>query len=126
MTDSVQRYFQDGVRSHIAITVLRVFEVYFYINESQIHYLTTQIHQSRCLAIICSVVGCGSCRKTKGIGIWKLPAPRNEAYEKWRLDWLNQLTISREIDKNFQRLIDNDRVYTCEKHFKPEDIEICK
>lgn len=48
--------------------------------------------------------------------IWKLPAPRNETYKKWRLDWLNQLTISREIDKNFQRLIDNDRVYTCEKH----------
>ena len=64
-----------------------------------------------------------SCRKTKGIGIWKLPAPRNETYKKWRLDWLNQLTISREIDKNFQRLIDNDRVYTCEKHFKPSYFE---
>ena len=60
------------------------------------------------------------------VGIWKLPAPRNETNKKWRLDWLNQLTISREIDKNFQRLIDNDRVYICEKHFKAEDIEICK
>ena len=125
MTDSVQRYFQYGVRSHIAITVSRVFEVYFYVNKSQIHYLTTQIHQSM-PGDNCSVVGCGPCRKTKGIGIWQLPAPRNEAYKNWRLDWLNQLTISREIDKTFQRLIDNDRVYTFERHLKPEDIEICK
>ena len=40
----------------------------------------------------CAVVGCGSCRRSKGIGIWKLPAPRNEEYKKWRVDWLNELT----------------------------------
>ena len=65
MTDSVQRYFQDGVRSHIAITVLRVFEVYFYINESQIHYLTTQIHQSQCLAIIALLLDVGHVEKRR-------------------------------------------------------------
>ena len=30
------------------------------------------------------------------------------------------------IDKNFRAQIDNDRVFTCEKHFKEEDIETCK
>ncbi|XP_022803322.1 uncharacterized protein LOC111340701 [Stylophora pistillata] len=72
----------------------------------------------------CSVVGCGSCRRSKGIGIWKLPAPRNEVYKKWRADWLNELTKSREVDKDFQKQIDSDRVFTCEKHFALDDIEI--
>lgn len=74
----------------------------------------------------CSVFGCGSSRKTKGIGIWKLPAPRNAEYKKWRELWLNELTKTRVVDKDFKRQIDNDRVFTCENHFRPEDIEICK
>ena len=32
----------------------------------------------------CAILGCGSCRRTKGIGIWKLPAPKDEAHKKWR------------------------------------------
>ena len=74
----------------------------------------------------CAVFGCGSCRNTKGIGIWKLPAPRNDDYKQWREQWLNGLTKSRVVEKDLQRLIDNDRVYSCEKHFAPDDIEICK
>ena len=74
----------------------------------------------------CAVVGCGSCRRSKGIGIWKLPAPRNEEYKKWRSDWLNELTKTREVDSDFQKLLDSDRVFTCEKHFAPDDIEVCK
>lgn len=74
----------------------------------------------------CSVVGCGSCRRSKGIGIWKLPAARNAEYRKWRQDWLNELTKYRVVDKDFQRQIENDKVFTCERHFHPQDIEICK
>lgn len=74
----------------------------------------------------CAVFGCGSCRRTKGIGIWKLPFPRNDEYKKWRLEWLNEIKKTREVDSDFQKQIDGDRVYTCEKHFAPEDIEICK
>ena len=48
---------------HIAITLLRVFEVDFYINKSQIHYLTTQIHQSQCLAIIALLLDVGHFEK---------------------------------------------------------------
>ena len=74
----------------------------------------------------CSVVGCGTCRRTKGIGIWKLPAARNEAYRKWRKDWLNELTKYRlrVADKDFQRQIENDKVFTCEKNFHESDIEL--
>jgi len=74
----------------------------------------------------CAVFGCGSCRRTKGIGIWKLPAPKDDAHQKWREDWLNEITKTREIDQDFRERIKNDRVYTCEKHFPPEDVEICK
>jgi len=65
----------------------------------------------------CAVFGCGSSRRTKGIGIWKLPAPRNDEYKKWREDWLNELTKTRQIDENFESQIGSDRVYTCERHF---------
>ena len=74
----------------------------------------------------CAVFDCGSCRRTKGIGIWKLPAAKNDAYKKWRADWLNEITKTRDVDKDFRELIAKDRVFTCERHFAPEDIEICK
>ena len=45
---------------------------------------------------------------------------------KWRDNWLNEVTKTRVIDQDFRRLIANDRVFTCKKHFDPEDIEICK
>ena len=72
-----------------------------------------------------AVFGCRSCRNTKGIEIWKLwklSASRNDDYKQW----LNELSKTQEVDKDFQRLIDNDRVYTCEKHFAPDDIELRK
>ena len=65
MTDSVQRYFQDSVRGHIAIIVLPVFEVYFAINKSQIHYLTTEIHQSQCPAIVALLLAVGHVEKRR-------------------------------------------------------------
>ena len=72
----------------------------------------------------CCVVGCGTSRRTKGIGIFKLPSIKTN--HEWRKLWLNEVTKSRVIDKNFKEQLERDRVYTCEKHFKPEDIETCK
>ena len=74
----------------------------------------------------CAVFGCGTCRKVKGIGIWKFLAAKDIAHKKWRADWLSEITKTREIDQGFRERIKNDRVFTCEKHFLPEDIEICK
>ena len=74
----------------------------------------------------CAILGCGSCRRTKGIGIWKLPAPKDEAHKKWRGEWLQQITRSRDLDRPFRELLAKDRVFTFEKHFEAEDIEICK
>lgn len=74
----------------------------------------------------CCVFGCGSSRKTKGIGIWKLPLAKDEEHRKWREAWLGEITKSRVIDQNFKDQIKMDKVFTCEKHFKDEDIDICK
>ncbi|RMX39922.1 hypothetical protein pdam_00021379, partial [Pocillopora damicornis] len=72
----------------------------------------------------CSVFGCGSCRRTKGIGIWKLPSARNAEYKKWREEWLSAITKTRVIDEDLKKQIDSDKVFTCEKHFNPEDVEL--
>ena len=38
----------------------------------------------------------------------------------------NEITKTRGIDQDFREIIKNDRVYTCEKHFLPENVEIYK
>ena len=74
----------------------------------------------------CATVGCGTSRRTKGIGIFKLPAAKNDKYKKWREGWVSEITKTRVIDNAFRQKILNDTVYACEKHFKAEDIELCK
>ena len=74
----------------------------------------------------CAVFGCGLCRRTKGIGIWKLPVAKDEAHRKWQDEWLGEIKKTREMDQNFREQLKSDKIYTCEKHFAPEDIETCK
>ena len=59
--------------------------------------------------VYCSVLGCGSCRRSKGIGIFKLSVAKDEAHQM-----------------DFREQIKNDKVHACKKRFKPKDIEICK
>lgn len=42
----------------------------------------------------------------------------------WREDWLHELKKYRVTDSNFQRQIENDKVFTCEKHFHENELEI--
>ena len=51
----------------------------------------------------CSVFGYGSCRRTKGIGIWKLPSARNAEYKKWREEWLSAITKTRVMDEDLKK-----------------------
>ena len=37
------------------------------------------------------VFGCGPRRRTKGVGIWKLPRAKNEDHKKWREDLLGEI-----------------------------------
>ena len=72
----------------------------------------------------CSVNGCGSNRRMKGIGIFQIPAENTN--KEWREKWLNELLKVRELDADFRRQIAENNVHTCEKHFDKNDIEICK
>ncbi|KAJ8025305.1 Transposable element P transposase [Holothuria leucospilota] len=72
----------------------------------------------------CAVVGCGTSRRSKGVGIFRLPAAKNEEYSRWRSSWLNEITKSRVVDKEFRDQIRNNAVFTCERHFRPEEVEI--
>ena len=74
----------------------------------------------------CAVTGCGSCRRTKGIVIFKLPSAKDDEHKRWRDEWVGELKKTREVDKDFRRKFNEDKVYACEKHFKDEVIEICK
>ena len=72
----------------------------------------------------CAIVDCGANRRTKGIGIFKLPSLK--LHPIWRKDWLNEITKNQVIDAKFKEKIKNDTVFTCERHFEDDDLEICK
>lgn len=74
----------------------------------------------------CSVFDCGSCRRMKEIRIFMVPLAKDDAHKRWREEWLGKIKKTGEMDQDFWRQINDDKIYTCEKHFKPEDIEICK
>ena len=79
----------------------------------------------------CCVVGCGSCRRHKGLGIFKVPAKSKDENGKskhgdWRDTWLNEIKKHRVVDQAFKEQIAEGNVYTCEKHFHKDDIEIRK
>ena len=58
----------------------------------------------------CAVIGCGSCRRTKGIGIFKLPSAKDDKHKRWRDEWVGELKKTREVDKDFRRKINKDKV----------------
>ena len=107
------------VISALFLSFLRVFKHYIRIILQEIYIYVMR-------GVNCSVFGCGSSRRTKGMGIWKLPLAKDEVHGKWRDEWLGEIKKTREMDQNFREQLKNDRIYTCERHFAPEDIEICK
>ena len=58
----------------------------------------------------CSVYNCG------------IPSAKDDAHRRWRDEWLREIKKTRD----FIRQINDNQIYTCEKHFDPEEIEICK
>ncbi len=74
----------------------------------------------------CAFNQCRTNRRTKGIGLFKLPTARDDASKKWRQDFLNIVTKYRVEDKDFKRQLAADSLHVCEKHFLPEEINTCK
>ena len=78
----------------------------------------------------CSIRGCSSSRRSKGIIIFNIP-PKNlklkdAEQEKQRNDMINIITRDREIDSDLRRQINEDRLHICEKHFQPDEMYYCK
>ena len=76
----------------------------------------------------CSIVHCGTSRRTKGIGIFRLPSDKSgdEAHKKWRDSLLVAILSGREKDQSFIELIKKSNVFVCERHFNANDFDVCK
>ena len=74
----------------------------------------------------CSIYGCNTSRKQHGVGIFKLPKAINDKYKEWREGWLKVITKTRVLDDDLKRQIENDKLHICEKHFRNEDVDVCK
>lgn len=56
---------------------------------------------------------------------------RNRNFEgalcrRWLDEWFGEIKKTREMDQDARRQVNDDKIYTSEKHFNPEDIEICE
>lgn len=77
----------------------------------------------------CSIFGCPTSRRNKGVSIFKLPGrkPVRELTDDEQLDWrqkcLNVVTRDRIVDKALKLRIAEGNIFICEKHFQEEDIE---
>ena len=49
---------------------------------------------------------------------------KDEKHKRWREEWLGELKKTRELDEDFRRQINQEKIFTCEKHFYLKDIEI--
>lgn len=77
----------------------------------------------------CAFNQCGTSRRTKGIGLFKLPTSRKADdvdTTEWRARFLKVLKKYRVEDENFKRQLEANSLHVCEKHFLPDEIEICK
>eukprot|EP00112_Aurelia_sp_Birch-Aquarium-sp1_P022201 Seg6169.2 transcript_id=Seg6169.2/GoldUCD/mRNA.D3Y31 product="hypothetical protein" protein_id=Seg6169.2/GoldUCD/D3Y31 len=79
--------------------------------------------------VICAFVGCCTNRNSvsetyKGISLFKVTNRKGEYYENWRKEVVNILTKFRVIDASLKHQIETNTVCICERHYKPEDIEI--
>ena len=78
----------------------------------------------------CSIRGCSFSRRSKGISIFNIPQKnlklKDAEQEKWRNYMINIITRDREIDSDFRRQINEDRLHICEKHFQSDEMYYCK
>ncbi|XP_028411148.1 uncharacterized protein LOC114533753 [Dendronephthya gigantea] len=70
----------------------------------------------------CTFNQCGTNRRTKGFGLFKLPTAKDDASKKWWQDFLNILTKYGVKDNDFKSQFAADSLHVCEKHFLPEEI----
>lgn len=70
----------------------------------------------------CSIYGCSTSRKKKGIAIFRVPTGDDEFNTKWRENIVSIITKDRIIDKSLKCQIENRNLYTCELHYPEEQL----
>ena len=71
----------------------------------------------------CSIFGCGTNRRYSGVGIFRIPAGKDDKSKEIRDAWIKVITRDPVVDDHFRKQIDSGNVYVCERHFKKEEIE---
>ena len=65
----------------------------------------------------CSIFGCPTSRKCKGIAIFKVPTGDDEYNTRWREKIVHIITKDRVIYASLKRQIEKKLLYTCELHY---------
>jgi hypothetical protein len=68
----------------------------------------------------CSIFGCSTSRKNKGISIFCVPTGDDAYNTRWREKLFNIITKDRVIDKSLKSQIERRSLYTCELHYNEE------
>ena len=77
----------------------------------------------------CWVPQCGMNRKTKGLYFHKFPITKHPGDIQWREDLNNLVRKYRDpkVDpRNLEQRLAEGKIFTCERHFRPEDFEYTK
>ena len=74
----------------------------------------------------CSIYGCGTSRKHKGISIFRIPTKSDDVSTKTKEEWVRVVTRDREVDASLRKQINENNIHVCEKHFENDLIETCK
>ena len=70
----------------------------------------------------CSIFGCSTSRKSKGIAIFRIPTADDEYSTEWRNKIVAIITRDREIDKCLRKQIEQRTLHTCELHYPEETL----
>lgn len=70
----------------------------------------------------CSIFGCSTSRKHKGIAIFKLPSGDDEYNKVWREKLVNIITKDRKIDASLKKQIQNKNLHICELHYSEDSL----
>ena len=68
----------------------------------------------------CSIFGCSTSRKTKGIAIFRVPTGDDDYSTEWRQKIVQIITRDRVIDKSLKNQIERRTLHTCELHYSEE------
>ena len=73
----------------------------------------------------CVFPGCGVQRipQYKGIGLFRIPCRKGEFYIEWMDKIIDVVSRYRVVNKELKQKMIDGKVYICERHFLPEEIE---